>query len=287
MVDCCTPRVEEPKRKACFQFNLMNRLFYLFLLPDGASSRRLSAIGTNMSWLPRDFPLPCRRRRIPLPAVLILLALWAAPSAAAGPVNGAEARRALQESFRATPEEIVELPLGRLGGHRKGKSGTGIVIVEFSDFGCGHCQAFNLVTYPKIEANLITPGLVLFISCNFFFETAENAKAVLAAGLRGKYWEMKARLFEEWGKLDRPVHCRIAQGLGLNADEFLADCASEAVARQAEAERRLGQDLGVKTTPTFLVGWQLPDGTFLGQRIRGPKPWTFFRDRIEQMRRPN
>ena len=146
------------------------------------------------------------------------------------------------------------------------------------------CKAFNLVTYPKIVASLIAPGHVLYISCNYFFQTANDAKAVLAAGLQGNYWEMKARLFEEWGQLDRQSHFRIARDLGLNSNEFLLDYDSNAIARRAEDERRLGQSIGVKTTPTFLIGWQLSDGTFVGQRIRGPKPWTFFRERVERMR---
>ena len=241
-------------------------------------------IKTIMTWLCCHCFWPNLFGKAPIVVVLLLVALRATTPATAGPVNVAEARRILQESFRATPEEIVEIPLSRLGGYRKGEPGVGIVLVEFSDFACGHCQAFNLVTYPKIEASLITPGHVLYISCNFFFQTANDAKAVLAAGLQDKYWDMKARLFEEWGRLDQEVYLKLARDLGLNINDFLSDYKLDAIARRAEDERRLGQNIGVKTTPTFLLGWQLSDGTFVGQRIRGPKPWTFFRERVERIR---
>lgn len=241
-------------------------------------------IETIMTWLLCQFLPIGLRGNARLAVVFLLLGLQASTSATAGPVNVAEARQILKESLRAIQEEIVEIPLSRLGGYRKGEPDVGIVIVEFSDFGCGHCKAFNLVTYPKIVASLIAPGHVLYISCNYFFQTANDAKAVLAAGLQGNYWEMKARLFEEWGQLDRQSHFRIARDLGLNSNKFLLDYDSNAIARRAEDERRLGQSIGVKTTPTFLIGWQLSDGTFVGQRIRGPKPWTFFRERVERMR---
>jgi protein-disulfide isomerase len=215
--------------------------------------------------------------------VLALLALGAEAAPSLAPKTEAEARDILTKKFEAQPRSIVEIRLDRITAYRRGSASAPVVILEFTDMGCPRCQAFYLSTFPLIESGLIKPGLVLYVSLNYYLSTPEFAKAAVAAGKAGKYWEMKDLLLTSSRMLDEKVYAEFAQDLKMDRGTFFAAYRSVEVAREVELEKSQGRELGVTITPTFIVGWRLPDGVFVGARISGAKPWTFFRDLVDQM----
>ena len=224
-------------------------------------------------------------RRVSEPLLALCLGLAAGVAALARiPQDAGEARRMLLAQFRIPESEIVEIAGGELKGHAKGGDQAPLVMIEFSDFACHHCQTFNLAVYPFIEKHFIEEGRVQYFSLNFYFQTPSHARAVMAAGRQGKYWEMKAGLFEHIGVLNENVHLSIARAISLNLPEFLEDSSSSAVAREVDEERGLGEKIGVKTTPTFVLGWRLPGNAVVGFRIAGPvRPWSYYRRIMEEM----
>lgn len=199
------------------------------------------------------------------------------------PSSEGEAREILTSKFEAQKRSIVQVKMDEISAARKGNPKAPIVIIEFTDFGCSRCQAFYLTTYPLIDSDLIKTGLVLYVSMNFYLGTPCHAKAALAAGNQGKYWEMKDLLFTSDRVPDEQVYADFAQKLKLDQEAFFAAYRSSEIAKEVELEHTQGHEMGVVITPTFMVGWRLPDGMFVGTRISGPKPWTFFRDLVNQM----
>jgi hypothetical protein len=217
-------------------------------------------------------------------ALALALSGRSAPGSPAGPPQTAdEAAEILTTRFSAERRSIVRIKMDGLLAYRTGRLDAPITMLEFSDFGCSRCRAFHLATFPRIESALIKPGLVLYVSLNYYLHSPDGAKAALAAGSLGKYWEMKDLLNTGDGVLVENDYVGFARELQLNPAAFLAAYHSDKVAKEVELEKSQGLDLGVAITPTFVIGWRLPDGTFIGARISGPKPWTFFRDLVDQM----
>ncbi len=228
---------------------------------------------------------PSSRRLLVLGSafILALMAPQAQSSPAPAPRNETEAREILTKKFDAQTRSIVEIRMDSISAYRKGSADAPIVILEFTDLGCPRCQAFYLTTFPSVQSDLIERGLVLYVSLNFYLRTPDYAKAAIAAGKAGKYWEMKDLLLTSPRTLDEKAYAEFAQELKLDRETFLAAYRSGEVASEVELERSQGRDLGISITPSFVVGWRLADGMLVGVRISGSKPWTFFRDLVDQM----
>ena len=79
------------------------------------------------------------------------------------------------------------------------------------------------------------------------------ARAALAAGKQGKFWEMHDALFQQAGDLSPSAIRAIAERLRLNVATFEADMESPAVKEQLDVEVRQGKVAGVRGTPTFFI----------------------------------
>jgi protein-disulfide isomerase len=214
---------------------------------------------------------------------LALLAGSALAAPARPPQTPDEAAEILTTRFNAEKRSIVQIKMSEISAFRKGRPDAPVVILEFTDFRCSRCRAFYLSTFPRIESELIEKGLVLYVSLNYYLKTPDCARAALAAGAHGKYWEMKDLLMTSDRELGDQTYVGFAHELNLGPEAFMKEYNSDAIAKEADLERSQGRSLGVVVTPTFLVGWRVADGTFVGARISGPESWTFFRDLVEQM----
>ena len=79
------------------------------------------------------------------------------------------------------------------------------------------------------------------------------ARAALAAGEQGKYWEFHDELFLVSPKLDQKSIYGIATKLGLDFDKFKNDLASQAIKQKIAKDLQDAQDSGVTGTPTIFV----------------------------------
>src|SRR5262249_20235962 len=94
------------------------------------------------------------------------------------------------------------------------------------------------------------------------------ARAAIAAGKQGKFWQMHDKLFEanvartpNGLKPDRID--QMARDLGLDLDRFHRDADSQETKDQVEADQAEARGLGANGTPYFYVN---------GQRIAGAQP---------------
>jgi protein-disulfide isomerase len=81
----------------------------------------------------------------------------------------------------------------------------------------------------------------------------QAARAALAADLQGKFWEMHKALFELEMPPTEPVLFKLAVDLGLDEAKFKSDMRSEAVADRVARDRKQGEAVKLRATPTIYV----------------------------------
>ena len=144
--------------------------------------------------------------------------------------------------------------------HVRGAKNGNVTLVEFGDFQCPACGAYEQIIRQVMVDNKDT----LKFSYRHFplMQIHKNAllaaKASEAAALQGKFWEMHDILYdkqEEWGEAlnARELILLYANTLKLNVGKFTTDLESKIVEEKVLAELKEGTRLGVQGTPTFFI----------------------------------
>lgn len=134
-----------------------------------------------------------------------------------------------------------------------------VTIVEFADYQCPACAAYNPITQ-KLLTDFT--GKVNFVYRNFPLSQHKNANisayAAEAAGLSGKFWEMHDALYTnqaEWVDSDvaGEMFIKYAKDLGLDIDKFKTDIDSSTVKDKVSKDLNDGASAGINATPTYFV----------------------------------
>ena len=150
----------------------------------------------------------------------------------------------------------------------RGAKGAKATIVEFSDFQC----PYSLRVQPLIQTLLKAyPEDLQHVYKNFplgFHKQAmPAAKACLAAGLQGKFWEMEDLIFKNTKKLQDEDLKKYAQEVGLDVQQFEKDFKSEEVNKLVQADLAEAKKAKVNGTPTlFLNGKRVQDRSEAGMK---------------------
>lgn len=141
--------------------------------------------------------------------------------------------------------------------------GAGRVVIEYANFECTHCAR----THALLSGLPIRRVFRHFPVGSKHPRAERLARAVEAAALQGRFWEMHDSLYEDHGRLDDPYLWERCERLGLDLDRFETDRRSDAVAERVRRDFRSGIAAGVATTPTlFLEGAPhqgIPDAALL------------------------
>jgi protein-disulfide isomerase len=152
-------------------------------------------------------------------------------------------------------EAIFRSPLAYAAGNSNGD----VTVVEFFDYNCGFCKRALPDVVKLVESD--DKVRVVFKELPIFGEESEGAaKAALAAGKQGKYFEMHQKLFTEPGKADKEKALKIAQELGLDVPQLEKDMESPDIQKALDEARDLAQKLGLQGTPLYLVGDRMIPG---------------------------
>jgi protein-disulfide isomerase len=87
------------------------------------------------------------------------------------------------------------------------------------------------------------------------------AKASVAAGNQGKFWEMHDELFKISRELSMEEIRKKAELLGLDMKKFDADMADPETEKIVREDLALGRDVDVQGTPTFFINGKRVPGT--------------------------
>lgn len=152
---------------------------------------------------------------------------------------------------RFSAEGIHQIDLQ--GSPSRGPGDAQITVVEWADFECPACRAAS----PLIEAVLKKHSDVRFVFKNFPLDVHPNAeqaaRAAVAADLQGKFWEMHHELFTAETPLTKERIAEVAKKLGLDMARFDKDLRSEAAADAVLRDKRQGDQVGLKGTPTLFI----------------------------------
>ena len=105
-----------------------------------------------------------------------------------------------------------------------------------------------LQAYPK-DVNFVYKNYPLPMHPN----ADPAARAVLAAGKQGKFWEMHDELFKNFRTLSPETIKGLAEKNGLDMKKFEADMNSDEIKQQVQREMREGQNAMVRGTPSFFI----------------------------------
>ncbi len=155
----------------------------------------------------------------------------------------------------------------------RGPARAPVTIVVFSDFECPFCQRTE-ATMRALADQYGTRVRVAWKNHPLPMHASARAaaKASLAAGEQGKFWEYHDALFAHQDALDQASLERYAGDLGLDVARFrrvMADASTEAAVAADDAE---ALRLGVTGTPTFFVN---------GRRVIGAQPLAKFQTVVE------
>lgn len=146
------------------------------------------------------------------------------------------------------------------GAPVKGADNALVTVVEFADYHCGYCARVKptleqlLAEHPD-EVRLVYRQRPLAMHP----QARDASRAALAAHEQGQFWPMHDELFRTQAKtLDQ--FKGIAEKLGLDVDEFVADYESQAIADQVTAEIALAQQFGISGTPAFFINGRYLSG---------------------------
>ena len=193
--------------------------------------------------------------------------------AVAKPEPTPEAPPSPEEQLKKQLEDKVVVDIGNTPvlGNKNAK----IMLVVFSDFQC----PFSKRGYDTTKALIGKYGnnisyVYKHLPLGFHPEAAPAAKAALAAGKQGKYYEYHDKLFENQGELGENLYVKIAKELGLNMEKFNADRNSQEIADAVDADAKQANQLGFNGTPGFALN---------GVKILGAYPQEHFEKVIEAL----
>jgi protein-disulfide isomerase len=146
--------------------------------------------------------------------------------------------------------------------NRLGNLNAKVTIIEYADFQCPACKAFEGIVSPVITDPNYT-NKVNFIF-KYFPLTQIHKNAMLAslsaqaAANQGKFWEMKKKLYEnqdEWKEaLDSKSKINsYAKEIGLNMEKFDADVLDKNTEDRVMRDLKEATSLRLGGTPTFII----------------------------------
>lgn len=144
-----------------------------------------------------------------------------------------------------------------------GKSGAPTTMLEFADLQCPFCRVYALDVLPALVKEYVRTGKtkLVFSGMHFIGPDSEKAlRAVYAAGIQGRAWEVLDLLYRSQGGenqgwvTDDVLHSIGASIPGFDTAKMLADMSSPEVDNALAASDQQAQQARVNSTPRFFAG---------------------------------
>ena len=199
----------------------------------------------------------------------------------------------LQQLLRA-PEDnkLVDATVAIAGEPSKGPSSAKVTLVEVSDYHCPFCRRHMQQTQPQIDAEYINTGKIQYVFIDYPIQQLhpdafKSHEAANCASDQGKYWEMHNKLFAAPTK-DPSQLVGYAQELGMDASKLRACLDGGKYAKPVRESVARMEQLGVDSTPTFLIGLTPAPGQPLKvvKVVKGAMPFAEFRKAIDGVLTP-
>ena len=148
----------------------------------------------------------------------------------------------------------------------KGKTTALYTIVEFADYGCGHCKEASEQMAKMVEKE---PDRYRLAFRNFplgrWRSSFAEACAAEAAAKQGKFWEMHDVMFANQADVDSPTFSQTAilgwaKSIGINVEKLKKDMASPEIRDRVTHDHDTGWTNNITLTPSFYVVPSDPKG---------------------------
>ncbi|MAZ32503.1 MAG: hypothetical protein CMO06_05075 [Thalassospira sp.] len=135
-----------------------------------------------------------------------------------------------------------------------------VTVIEFFDYHCGYCKrAFDGVK--ELAENSDGKIRTMFVEFPILREeSADAARAALAAAKQGKYMEIHAAFMENRGILDEAQINTLAKDAGVDVDQMRKDMQSPEINGMLQQYAAMARSIGVNGTPAFLINGQMVSG---------------------------
>jgi protein-disulfide isomerase len=155
------------------------------------------------------------------------------------------------------PNKVYEIPVANSAV--RGPKDAPVTITMFSDFQCPFCAQSTPIVDQVLAAY---PNDVNFVMKQFPLRQIHPnadpaARAAIAAGKQGKFWEMHDEIYKNGRNLTPETIKGIGEKIGLDMKKFEADQNSDEVKKQVDEELALGAKSDVRGTPSFFVNGKI------------------------------
>ena len=161
----------------------------------------------------------------------------------------------------------------RVKGNLLGVEKADVVIDLYSDYVCPICYMNNIMLHQAAKEfsniKIVHHNYPFDKECNPYITVNMHpnacfmAKAAIAAGNQGNYWEMSSLLYENQPKNEEAL-LKLVDQLGFDKSKFLNDFNSKATEKEIEKELQEAVKLGIDATPTMYIN---------GDAVVGVKPY--------------
>lgn len=148
--------------------------------------------------------------------------------------------------------------------HFKGKLDSKVKVIIVSDVECSICREATPVYQKLFEKykNSVKFGYVSYsASVNI------GIKALEAANIQNKYWQMYDLILQNPYKMDTLSYVKYAQSLGLDKDKFIKDLKDTLLDNQIKNNFEYLTKKKIYATPTLLINNRIIPDTFDEERI--------------------
>jgi protein-disulfide isomerase len=190
---------------------------------------------------------------------------------------------------RTSDDALVNASVAVAGEPARGSATAKVTLVEVSDYHCPYCRRHMQATQPQIDADYINTGKLRYVFIDYPIEQLhpdayKAHEAANCAGDQGKYWEMHAKLFAAPTK-DVGQLVAQAKEIGLDTGAFRSCLDGGKYMAPVRASVAKMQQLGVDSTPTFLIGITPPAGQPMKvlKVVKGAHPFSEFKSAIDSL----
>lgn len=174
-----------------------------------------------------------------------------------------------------------------------GDKNAPVTLIEFSDYECPFCKRSFSDTLPELKKSYIDTSKVKLVYRDFplsfhanAHKEAEAAECARAQSNDATYFKFHDQIFTKTTSngtglalTELPV---IAQGLGLNVNQFQQCLDSGKFKDEVDKDIADGTAAGVSGTPSWLIGPSSKDGQINGKLIVGAQPFSAFQTAIDE-----
>lgn len=167
----------------------------------------------------------------------------------------------------------------------EGKVDAPVVLMEFTDLHCPYCKEFNTTIWPELEKQYVDTGKLVLVAHDFPLVSLHPRAGFAALALRcaseqADYAKVKQSLFE-MNAAQEEQFTQLEKDYNLDSDKFRSCMKDPVMQAKVNASVKIGRDMGIKSTPTFLLGRNENGKLVDFEVITGAKDSAFFIEKIE------